>query len=294
MLFYGPDFDMACHFGQKLAKGLDDVARLASVIRSSGRRVVFTVAPNKSMVENRLIRHSQLPQGSCDSTGLREQAQVLDKYPDPSYLPLRKPLVDNGVAPYYLTDPHWSTIGGSVYSAQVAALLDPHAARAQRYVSTTQTINGLLALDAIPETAPAVEPGSAITVRTARGSVDWAGLPETVVDHSWVSTPVRRTVPGHTLLIGDSFTQYALGTLRPVFRQGRFIWIDHFDDRTGAQAIKQADTVVIEVAQFLLQHSSIGTKEFRVAVRAALRHHHVRPAIGTTPGGGSHHGNGNG
>jgi hypothetical protein len=124
-----------------------------------------------------------------------------------------------------------------------------------------------------------VQPGPAITVRTALGSVDWTGLPATVTDYSWVSTPLRKTVPGHTLLFGDSFTQYALGTLRPVFRQGRFLWIDHFEDRAGAEAIKDADTVIIEIAQFVVQHSSIGTKRFRHVVRHALRHHRIQRAI---------------
>jgi hypothetical protein len=278
MMFYGPDFDMACHYGDKLRRGFQHLAKLAKVISRSGRRVVFTVAPNKSMVENQYLGRGQLPHGACDQIGLQEQAKILDRYPDPNYLPLRKGLVQNSVQPYWKTDPHWTTVGGSVFSGQLAALLNPRVAAAQRLVPTEQTILGIfnetLAVNE-PETAPAVRPGSRISVRTAPGSTEWDGLPQLVTDHSWISSPARKTIKGRALVIGDSFSQYALGTLRPLFHRGRFMWINHFTRDALLDAIGSSRTVVIEVAQFLVQRSEMGSKDLRRDVRKYLRHRHV-------------------
>ncbi len=274
MMFYGPDFDMACHYGDKLRRGFQHLAKLAHVIRSSGRRVVFTIAPNKSMVENKYLGRGQLPHGACDQTGLQEQAKVFDRYADPSFLRLRKPLVQEPVQSYWKTDPHWSTVGGSVFSGQLASLLNPRVAATRELVPTEQTILGIFNESMQvnePETAPAVQPGASITVRTAPGSTEWNGLPQLVTDHAWISSPARSTIRGRTLIVGDSFTQYALGTLRPLFRHGRFMWIDHFTRDQLLEAIAGSRTVVIEVAQFLVQRSEMGTKDLRRDVRRYLR-----------------------
>ena len=278
MLFYGPDFDMACHFGDKLRNGFQHLARLARVIGRSGRRVVFTIAPNKSMVENKYLGRSQLPHGACDQTGLQEQAKTLDRYSGRNYLPLRKTLVQNPVQTYWKTDPHWSTVGGSAFSGQLASVLSPRVAAAQKLVPTQQTILGMFNESMQinePETAPAVVPGEGIRVRTAPGSTEWNGLPQLVTDHSWISSPARKTIKGRALIIGDSFTQYALGTLRPIFHRGRFMWIGHFTRPELLEAIGSSRTVVIEVAQFLVQRSELGSKDLRRDVRKYLRHHHL-------------------
>ena len=278
MMFYGPDFDMACHFGAKLRNGFQHLAKLARVINRSGRRVVFTIAPNKSMVENKYLGRGQLPHGACDEIGLKQQAQTLDKFADRHYLPLRKGLVKSPVTPYWKTDPHWTTVGGSVFSGQLAALLNPRVAASQRLVPTEQTILGIfnetMAVNE-PETAPAVRPGRGVKVRTAPGSTEWNGLPELVTDHSWISSPARKTIKGRTLIVGDSFTQYALGTLRPLFHRGHFMWIDHFTRDQLLEAIGASRTVVIEVAQFLVQRSDMGSKELRHDVRQYLRHNRL-------------------
>jgi hypothetical protein len=210
--------------------------------------------------------------------GLQEQAQTFDRYADPNFLHLRKPLVQEPVQAYWKTDPHWSTVGGSVFSGQLASLLNPRVAAAQQLVPTEQTILGIFNETMQvnePETAPAVVPGSGVTVRTAPGSTEWDGLPQLVTDHSWISSPARNTIKGRTLIIGDSFTQYALGTLRPIFHRGRFMWIDHFTRDQLLEAIGASRTVVIEVAQFLVQRSDMGDKHLRRDVRHYLRAHRL-------------------
>ena len=88
-LFYGPDFDVACGLARTMRVAMDLQARLAEIIRRSGRKVVYTVAPDKSAVLTSDLDRAHLPHGSCDAIGLRQQRHLLDHYPDPWYLPVR-------------------------------------------------------------------------------------------------------------------------------------------------------------------------------------------------------------
>ena len=73
------------------------------------------------------------------------------------------------------------------------------------------------------------------------------------------------------MLIGDSFTVMGLQSLRPIFRNGRFLWVINNPDEKIATAISKADTVVIEVVQFFTGVSPLGTASFRRLVRNSLR-----------------------
>jgi hypothetical protein len=197
---------------------------------------------------------------------------VLDTYRDPRYLPLRRALVADPTQSYWRTDPHWTSAGGATYSTALARRLSPRVAAAQRLAPTELTILGLLNDTrglTTTETAPGVR-ARGTRVTTTPGSTDWPGLPALVTDHAWSSAPARRTYRGHTLLIGDSFTQYALGTLRPLFRHGRFLWTEHYDEATLLAALEESQTVVIEVAQFLVQRSPLVDPGLRTRVAATL------------------------
>ena len=91
-------------------------------------------------------------------------------------------------------------------------------------------------------------------------------------DYAWNSRPAKLTWPGRTLVFGDSFSHYALPNLVPLFRHGRFMWIGEVELDDVVEAIRDADTVVLEVYQtFLSIGSVLTTKAFRQQVRRALR-----------------------
>jgi acetyltransferase AlgX (SGNH hydrolase-like protein) len=272
-LFYGPDFDMACGLGSRLAASMRKLSKLATIIERSGRKVVFTVAPNKSAVVGGLSI-AQLPHGVCDRQGLDEQNKVLDHYVDRRYLPLRTVLRKQQRQMYWKTDLHWTTVGASVYTQALAARLDPKLGHRQHYTySTEERLGGLNALQQIdvPETLEMASPAVAVKVRTARGTPDWSGYPDVVFDNSWVSAPSRRTWPGSTLVLGDSFTAMALQNLRPIFRKGRAMWLGHVDLEDVVHAIKAADTVVLETVEVFAPTFEIATHSFRNKLRRALR-----------------------
>jgi acetyltransferase AlgX (SGNH hydrolase-like protein) len=273
-LYLGLEFDFYCALGKEFDKGMRRLSRLARTIEKSGRKVVFTVAPGKSAVVTGGIDNNALPQGVCDTFGMESQTEALDSTDDPRYLPLRKALASDPRQVYWKTDPHWTTVGGSIYAQALANRLSPRIGRKQHYVAVQDTtvgqLNQLLE-NFTPETAQGANPANRVTVTTAPGSQAWDSMPYVIFDHSWNSKPRKKTWPGHTLLIGDSFSLYALQNLRPVFRHGRFLWTGHVDPSTMVDAIVDSNTVAIEVYQGGVFNSIIGTPAFRHTVGAALR-----------------------
>jgi len=270
-LFFGYEFDIACGLGDGLRGPVARLAELARLIEHSGRRVVWTVAPNKSAVLGTEIDPALLPQGSCDTVGVELQNQVLDEVSDPTYLPVRRLLVKASSEQqiYWRTDPHWTTSGAVYFVQALARELDPRLARRQRYHYGTETRVGGLELDGTPETVQTATPATKVTVRS-RTDPNWS-YPTLVTDHSWVTGPRSRTYPGRTLLLGDSFMWYALENLRPLFRHGRFLWYAHSSEPVMLKALRRSDTVVIDAYQAFLPGSSIISSEFLAKVRRVLR-----------------------
>lgn len=273
-LFFGPDFDLACMYGAD-AGPMKQMSRLARLIERSGRRVIWTGAPSKTSVLFDELSAADLPHGSCDWTGQRAQDRTIDRYQDPNYLPIRKTLTESRHQVYWRTDPHWTTVGGSIWARAIAAELDPRLGREQRYSYGTETAVGLfnsLRDIEVAETVETAMPAGRVHTRTAKNSVQqWAGYPTGVSDYAWNSRPAKRTWPGRTLVFGDSFSFYALPNLLPLFRHGRWMWLGVVDLDDAAAAIKDADTVILEVYQsFLFIGSDLATQKFRQKVRRAL------------------------
>jgi hypothetical protein len=175
---------------------------------------------------------------------------------------------------YWRTDTHWTTLGATIWAKKLAAALSPKLAKQQKYVASTRTRVGDLAQiqssDAAPETEPALLPANGVTVTTDPGSDGYDPTQLVSLDHSWTSSPARKTWPGHTLLIGDSFSYLGLDPERVLFHKGRFLWQGLNPVATELSAIRTADTVVIEVVERFVSATPIATRAFRDAVRQAL------------------------
>lgn len=275
-VYIGQDFDGACFWGPRFARAMDKLARLATIIERSGRKVVFSVAPNKSSV-NLGDLPASLPHGGCDRLGLARQNNLLDRFPDPRYLGLRELLASStkaGRPMYWGVDTHWTTVGGTQYALELARRLDPRVADRQRYRSAEETIlvdyNAIGVMDGVTETGPARFPTTRVRVRPVNGSNTFDPV---AVSPSleWRTRPAKRTVAGDTLLLGDSFMYRAMPSLLPLFQHGRFIWAGQQSMRETARAVKRSDTVVLEVVQRYLPISAIVSRDLRRAVADALR-----------------------
>jgi len=272
--FGGLDLDIACNHGGKIAHQAKALEKVVRLIRASGRRVIWTIGPNKTNVMVDQLP-TELPHGRCDAMGIEQQNAVLDGIDDPSYLPIRAPLAKDKRQMYWRTDPHWTTVAATVFAVRVARELNARLAKRQRYTYGTETRVGLftkLLGQDTPETLPTALPTTPVTVRTTPDSAaDYAGYPDLVWDHSWDSSPAKRTWGGHTLLLGDSFTLAALDSLRPLFRHGRWLWVNGVPVQSLLDGIVDAHTVVLEVQQnFLYLDQPVLTRSFRAQLRKAL------------------------
>ena len=276
-VYLGEEFDSACyHGGTKLEQAMGRLARFARLIENSGRRVVFTVPPGKSAVNKRDLPR-RLPHGACDADGLAAQDRVLDTFTDRNYLPMRsrlKALADRRAQAYWDLDSHWTTVGSTRWGQSLAKALDPRVARLQRYRAGTRThvpdIAFLIGQQDVYETAPARLTKTRVRVSPARGSVAYDVETLTGYDLSWQTSPVSRTWPGRTLLLGDSFTYVGMESLMPLFQHGRFMWIGHTGTDAMIQAVIESDTVVVEVVQRYVPSSLVTKPATQLQLALAL------------------------
>ena len=272
-LFHGLAYDLFCSdAGPDLRAGMKRLSKLTGIIRASGREVVFTIVPDKGLVNESNVIRARLPHGRCDKVGMAQQRKIVDTYADRTYLPLRKGLAADKRQTYWKTDVHWNTIGASVYAKLLAARLDPALGKRQRYkAGAPQTAVGYLNQlrdDDTPETVPSVRPATGVKVKPRPGTDSLDG--QFPFDHEWTSGPAKLTHPGRALLLGDSFSLIGLVSLRPLFARGQFLWVGNVDPAKMARAVEKADTVVIEVVQFFTTVSPLGKKSFRKLVGNAL------------------------
>jgi hypothetical protein len=273
-LFFGLEFDYYCQLGGSIGRAMGRLSRLARMVERSGRTVMFTVAPNKSMVMPDQLRSADLPHHRCDRRGMAEQRRLLDDYDDDRFVSLRSALASDDRQVYWKTDHHWTSVAGTILAKSLAERLDPALKPHLRYRPSTLTMLGVLNAMLgrwVEETAEAAVPSGRARVQTAPGSTDWQGMPDVVFDHSWVSRPARLTWPGDTLVVGDSFGIHVLENLRPLFRRGRFMWVNHTGVEAVVEAIRDAETVVFEVYQTGAGQSVMALHPFYRAVRKALR-----------------------
>jgi len=274
-LFYGRSFDLFCADGDgDFEHGFEQLARLATVIRSSGRRVVFSVVPDKAHVRGHNLVLERLPHGRCDRRGIRERRRLLAGHRDPSHLSLTGVLSDRQRRLFWKTDSHWTSVGTAAYARALATRLDPALGARQRYrAGRPQTALQPFA-EAVgrttPETVPTRRPAPGVRVHQLRGPSE-IQYGVVTADLAWRSSPAKRTLPGRTLVLGDSFACLAIENLRPLFRRGRFLWVGYTDQDTIDAAVVRSDTVVIEIAEWLVTTSPLTQDAFRQSVRRALR-----------------------
>lgn len=275
-LFYGDDFASACGRTAGYEQSLKSLAGLAEIIRASGRRVAFTIAPNKSSVATDLLPRV-IPRGSCAARGIKRQNQLLDNLQNPLYVSIRKPLAEAhkaGKQVFLRTDTHWTTLGGAMYAQALAAHLDPALSRRLQLKPERMTKVGELTRLAGLTTTESVMSSALSSGATATPTptpvAHGQGRP-VYQPSGWVTRPATGLIQGRTLLLGDSFTVVAaLQSLQPLFAQGRCVLFGLAPESMLVSEIRAADTVVIEVAQrYVVGHVSTLPK-FQSKVAAAL------------------------
>lgn len=282
--YFGEEFDTACGYGDRFDKGLKRYAKLARLIEKSGRRVLFTIAPNKSSVNKGDLIRSTMPHGRCSRLGMKRQERSLDAFHAPNYVPMRErmaSLIESGQQAYWHIDSHWTTIGHTRVAYALARELDPELAAAQRYLvygtrTITPDVAALIGEPDVKETAPRRHILTPVKISTIPGSDDYHPVHGFTTDHSWRTSPARLTWPGRTAVIGDSFMFLALESIRPLFRRGHFLWIGERSIPAIIEEMTRSNTVIIEIVQRYMPDSILTAPRTRAALRQAFADHDKR------------------
>lgn len=275
-LFFGEDFSRACLPLAKVRRSLATLTRLAEMIEASGRRVVFTVAPNKSSVVTEALP-SAAPRADCSVPGINRQNRLLDELDHPLALNLRAGLVREqraGKATYWKTDTHWNLAGAAHFLAGVQDRFAPDGeSRSTLVPGTASTVGDLVKLLGLnhSETTRSVRLTGAGKVHSLPGRPSQLQQQTQYSSVRWRSSPTKGLIPGRTVLVGDSFTSASLDLLQPAIAQGEFLWLGRFGPRQMAKVIAASDTVVLEVVQRYLTTITLTEPGFLEAVETELR-----------------------
>jgi len=274
-LFIGTDFDLGCGSGAEFDQYLANLGRLATIVADSGRKVVWTVAPDKSTtLVDRLP--DRVPQDACFRENQRWQEHLLGAVEEDHYvdsLAILREADAAGDQVYWRGDSHWTSYGASLWLLAMLERLDPSVADSVEVTSGSVDRTGdlyVMADRSDVESAPSASFATGNTLEAVPGPTPFDPGADSWGPLQWRNTPGDDLVPGRTLLIGDSFSYAGIDLAMPLFERGAFAWFQYFDTAELARQIRASDTVVVEVSQRTLTHSSVATGEFVDQVEAAL------------------------
>lgn len=263
-IFYGDDFPRACAARGRATAQLQSLDRLAQMLRARGKRVVLTVAPDKSSVMSGALRRDT-PSLACFRQGDAQiraaVARVVATRPGwVNLFPTLDAMARTGPQPYWRRDTHWAPAGAAAYARAMAAAIDPRLAGRTALHPMTATKVGdsgrLLGITSSERIATRVltMPGGRVTRTWTVPKSSVALYPEDAEARSTATGPVWR---GRTVIIGDSYTKWAMDSLRPLFANLTFVHQAHSPAATSVAALARADTVIIQVVERHLANTAL-------------------------------------
>jgi hypothetical protein len=251
-LYIGHDFEYPCEPVRSVDEIFQGLARLEQLVTESGRRFVFTIAPDKSTIVPEHLPGTLVGK-ECAAARKREFWKRLDADPPASYFDLRAPLErqqDADGEPIYLKiDTHWGLHGAAVYAEELANALDPAIWKGTRVtrLGTSRSGGDLARLlgdsnRREPRTVWGVErPG-------VNGNFDEVGLSNDPVHVVNTTTGVSLFQP-RTALLGDSFTDASFRAVYSLFADLVRVNNQQTDGALTARAVADADVVVFQVVE---------------------------------------------
>ncbi|NUP01986.1 MAG: hypothetical protein HOW59_29095 [Nonomuraea sp.] len=245
-LYFGDDVTEACRPRRPVAETLERLRRLAEIVRDSGRRFVFTVAPDKTTVRPDRLP-ARFPGRACLFGRKQEFWAALRAARLPGHVDLRGPLERSGGPAYWRTDSHWDEHSAGLYGAEVARTLQPGLSRDTRLekagrVPRNGDLGGLLGIP-VEET---IDRWRLVRDGVRRVRQDDRELPVSFTTaHTSDRAPLYQP---RTLLIGDSFTRNSLPWVLPYFADVTYLRSDAPRERI-AEKVRHSETVVVEIVE---------------------------------------------
>lgn len=221
-LYAGKDIEFACEPQRDLDAIFAGYRRLIAILTASGRRVVITVAPDKSTVVPEYLPETYLGK-RCSAQRKTELWDRLNRGDlGPEYLDMRRVLEQRQAAEgqpiYFTSDSHWTSLGRVLFARAVIDRLEPGLSKETDVVDTgVKTRSGDLArmLGDPREDSTTIWELHRPGVLSRVDAVDESRIK--IAHYRATSGGGARLFASPTVLMGDSFGFESVGAFRPYF-----------------------------------------------------------------------------
>jgi hypothetical protein len=269
-LFYGGDIQNACTPVATLDDAVAGLQRFTDIIERSGRKVVFTIAPDKSEMNPQFMPDDYLGKDCAPPARAKLWARMKSAPPS-SYVDIKQPLADlaaqSTTSLWRPHDTHWATRGAAVYAQAVIDAIRPGLWKPSELTSIgpVHRQGDLSRLLGTP--VDDIYPGYVVK----RPGVTVTKSVETLLSSQSTDAPL---ITGG-LILGDSFTQASRDLLAPFFDRARIL---HPKTATVspnglAGAIKGSTVIVLEIVErdMVAGNVPVANKTFLDDLEVALR-----------------------
>ena len=247
-LFLKDAFDAACNPHGTPQSVSANVKRFADIIQRSGRKIVVTIAPDKSSVLTNKLP-SDNPQSECHRLHQEQLWNALADADIPGYIDLRKTLRDAVVEtrePLFLRqDSHWDSAGSLVAIKKVVEQFKP-GIWSERDIAYNGEIDYTGDLEAMRGgTKTDQSPFFSVHrpfIKVVQEQYDEA-YPPAYRRLSEMSGPDDRLIQGNTLMFFDSFGMAAIEQVVPYFKKLETMNFNSFETSKWIERIKASQNV---------------------------------------------------
>lgn len=255
MLFLADDLDKACNPAVPVQAALSNVIKLHDLLSRYGKRLVFTIIPDKTTIMDDRLRPS--PQLECGRFAKTELWHLLAADPPRGFVDVHDGLktarAKTGEALYRKLDTHWNERGAMLATRAIADALDPTLWESSKVVRVPDTTSEGDLARLLGRFTQEIIPNFELR-RDVRRSVLYIqrGKGKNYIEDLHVtnkSQPNTSLMPGKTIFFYDSFGEVLLPFLSTLFAdiQGRSHTLS--SPETLAQRMATADTVIYEVVE---------------------------------------------
>lgn len=277
-LFLKDAFDAACNPHGTPSSVSANLKRFADIIQRSGRKIVITVAPDKSSVLTDKLP-SDHPQSECHRLHQDQIWKSLKEADIPGYIDLRETFRDAVVEtrrPLFLRqDSHWSSDGSLVALKQVVEKFKNGVWRDSDiayngeidYTGDLEAMRGGTKVDQSPFFSI-----NRPTIKVVQEQYDEA-YPPGYRRLSEMSGPDGSLIEGNTLMLFDSFGMAAIEQVVPYFKKLETMNFNYFETNKWIERIRASQNVWFLCVERSLEYRltyDMGSEKFLDALDNAL------------------------
>ena len=277
-LFLANAFDNACNPHGSPESVSSGLKRFADIVLKSGRKIVVTVAPDKSSVQTDKLPTNN-PKAECWETHSDQLWSAMSEAQIPGYIDLRAIFRDTVMktrTPLYLRqDSHWNREGSLVALENVVTAFQPGIwdKSAIKYHGQIRYGGDLEAMRGGTKTDETPDFGVNRPQITAVKSQDDVGYPPGYRRLSENSGPPGSLIKGKTLMFFDSYGMAAVDQIVPYFEKLDTMHFSNFAVDLWVDLITAADNVWLLSVERSLEYRltyDIGSASFLDALDKAL------------------------